>query len=307
MKLMLIWFVWFMWYMSSLVLKPKKLSNERIKKNEEQRGRYNPDIYESACKLRFILNSDFGYTISCECLEICEKAEDLIGKDKMNEDKGIKKVAILCHGFSYSKHSSLKYAEIFLEMGYVVIIFDHRNHGMSGKAFTSMGFYEKYDLKKVVDWCVEAYGRDCNIITHGESMGAATVLLHLEIDDRVKGVIADCAYSDLRQLLCYQLKRYYHLPRFLIPVESLLTFMRAGFWYKEVSPIKAVSSAKLPILFIHGKEDFFVPTKMSKQMYECKSGRKAIYLVAKAKHAESFYLNKQGYIDKVRNFLEKII
>jgi fermentation-respiration switch protein FrsA (DUF1100 family) len=167
-----------------------------------------------------------------------------------------------------------------------------------------MGYFEKYDLRRIVDWCCEKYGTDCRIVTHGESMGAATVLMHLEIDSRVDCVIADCGYSDLKQLLCHQLKQYYHLPCFLIPVESFITYLRAGFWYEEVSPIKVVKQTEIPILFIHGKIDNLVPADMSRQMYALKMKNKAIYLVAGARHAQSFCTNKEGYERVVNKFIQ---
>jgi len=205
----------------------------------------------------------------------------------------------------YAKYGSIKYIEMFQKLGFAVLIYDHRNHGESGKAFTTMGFYEKYDLKRIIDWCVEQYGPDCRILTHGESMGAATVLMHLDIDDRVMCAIADCAYSDLKLLLCHQLRQYYHLPRFLIPLESCLTYLRAGFWYRQVSPVQVIGQVNTPVLFIHGKRDNFVPASMSKQMYSVKKDHKAIYLVAGARHADSYCTNKEGYEARVCYFVQK--
>lgn len=283
-----------LWLLSNLVLKPRKLTCDKVYQREAERGKFNAEAYQALRKTKFNLTSDYGYVISCEQLETESAGEN-------NPDR---KIAILCHGFSYAKYGCLIYAEVYLKLGFTVIIYDHRNHGLSGKAFTSMGHFEKHDLKKVVDWCCKQYGKECTIVTHGESMGAATVLLHLGIDNRVKCAVADCAYSDLKELLRHQSKQYYHLPHFLILVESLITYLRAGFWYREVSPIKIVRQTDTPILFIHGKKDCYVPTVMSKQMYACKRGRKAIYLVAGAKHAESCFKNRSGYEKVVEKFLK---
>jgi alpha-beta hydrolase superfamily lysophospholipase len=225
--------------------------------------------------------------------------------DRKRRENTPVKIAILCHGLGYAKYSGIKYAKMFFNLGYQVIIYDHRNHGYSGKAHTSMGFYEKYDLKKLVDWCYKRYGENCSIVTHGESMGAATVLMHLGIDRRVNYAIADCAYSDLTELLCHQLKQYYHLPCCLIPIESFLTYLRAGFWYNEVSPIRVVRHSQTPVLFIHGKIDNLVPANMTRQMYNNKKRNKAMYLVARAKHAGSYCKNKEGYEKVVEMFLKK--
>lgn len=289
-----IWLFELLWCLSDLVVKPRMLSCDRIYKIEAATGKFDEAAYCAVKKKKFSIRSGFGYLLSCELLD--PKCCDTDNK-----------IAILCHGLGYSRSSSIKYSEMFMKQGFKVLMYDHRNHGFSGKAHTSMGHFEKYDLKKVVDWCFENYGADCKIVTHGESMGAATVLLHLEIDNRIKCVIADCAYSDLIQLLRYQMKVYYHLPGFLIPIESCITYVRAGFWYREVSPIKSVSKTDTPILFIHGKKDTFVPTYMSRHMYSCKKDKKALYLVAGAKHAESYCKNRNGYEKYVEKFINRFL
>lgn len=310
--LLILWIMGGLWWISNLLLKPKVISCDKVLRMEESRGRFNKNTYLTTKKTKFNLASDFGYELSCELLE-SEKELKTKKADKSldNHIEDVKspglKLAILCHGFTWAKYGCLIYAEIYLRLGFKVLIYDHRNHGLSGKAYTSMGYYEKFDLKKIVDWCFRKYGENLKLVTHGESMGAATALMHLGIDDRVQCVIADCGYSDLKELLRYQMRQFYHLPRLLIPIESLITFLRAGFWYREVSPIQIVSQTDKPILFIHGKQDCFVPTDMAKQMYTCKRRNKAIYLVAGAEHAQSCLVNREGYNKRVEEFLERFI
>jgi alpha-beta hydrolase superfamily lysophospholipase len=298
-----------------MIVKPRMLPYGKGYQREINCNKVNSEEYYSWDKEIFTLRSDYGYRLSCELLDgrnqdmkdqdgIVKGAEPNSMDRKRRENTPVK-IAILCHGLGYAKYSGIKYAKMFFNLGYQVIIYDHRNHGYSGKAHTSMGFYEKYDLKKLVDWCYKRYGENCSIVTHGESMGAATVLMHLGIDRRVNYAIADCAYSDLTELLCHQLKQYYHLPCCLIPIESFLTYLRAGFWYNEVSPIRVVRHSQTPVLFIHGKIDNLVPANMTRQMYNNKKRNKAMYLVARAKHAGSYCKNKEGYEKVVEMFLKK--
>lgn len=298
-KIFLVWLGGGVWCLSNMLLRPKKLSCDRIYQMEAKNGRFDEKAYKRTKKKQFMIPSDYGYLLSCELLEPEEKAATRYGTWYQTP------IAILCHGFSQGKYRSLIYAEMFLKLGFKVLIYDHRNHGLSGKAFTSMGYYEKYDLKRLVDWCYDKYGPNCKILTHGVSMGAATALLHLGLDKRVACTIADCAYSDLKELLKHQVKYYYHMPTLLVPLESFITYLRAGFWYGQVSPISVVKTADTPILFIHGKRDKYVPTEMSKRMYKAKKNNKALYLVAGATHAQSCILNKKGYENRVTIFIDK--
>jgi hypothetical protein len=292
-----LWIAGLLWCLSNLILCPRKLSYKRQFDREAGSKKFDKEAYQKADKYSFQLKSDFGYILSCE----------LIKPDPSKENGKYKKIAVLCHGLGCAKCSGYKYAELFLRLGYHVLLYDQRNHGQSGRALTSMGFYERLDLKKVIDWCFCTYGKEIRIVTHGESMGAATVLMHLGIDDRVTCTIADCAYSDLITLVKHQVKQYYHLPSFLIPVISFVTYLRAGFWYHDISPIKVVGKTETPILFIHGKIDNFVPTAMSKYMYACKRKDKAIYLVARAKHAQSIVVNRKGYEKRVTDFVSRYL
>lgn len=288
------WIVWLIWWVSNLILKPKVIPNQRLYQMEVKKGRFDEKLYQRANRSKFNIKSNYGYDLSCELLE----------PSNCNID-GKRNLAVLCHGFTYSKYGSLIYAEIYLKLGFTVVIYDHRNHGNSGKALTSMGHYEKHDLKKVIDWCYEHFGEEICLMTHGESMGAATAIMHLAIDSRVKCVVADCGYSDLRMLLQHQMRRYYHFPRWMIPLESLLTYVRAGFWYREVSPIDIVRKTNVPIMFIHGKRDTFVPTYMAKLMYHVKANNKAIFLVAHAKHGESCLRRRDEYHRRVTDFVKR--
>lgn len=259
------------WLVSNILLKPKKRLREKLFQREIDNGRLMEDLYQSWSKKDFTIRSRYGYNLSCQMInnEISEKQyEQAYGKIRF---------AIICHGFSCDKSSSMMYAELFLKRGITVIAYDQRNHGLSGSALTSMGYYEKFDLQTIVDWCFEKYGTNISIVTHGEAMGAATVLTHLAIDGRVRCAISDCSFSNLKQVVNYQLKNYYHIPKIpFLPIARLLIKMRADFWIEDVVPIDGVIQSNAPILFIHGQEDKYIPSSMSKEMYDEKADKKEL-------------------------------
>ena len=80
---------------------------------------------------------------------------------------------------------------------------------------------------------------------------------------------------------------------------------KAGYGFKDYSTLDAVKSTDCPILFIHGKEDKFVPVWMSEKNYaECRSP-KELLLVENAGHAASYYENRELYEKTVSDFVEK--
>ncbi|WP_342509647.1 hypothetical protein [Sporosarcina sp. FSL K6-2383] len=55
----------------------------------------------------------------------------------------------------------------------------------------------------------------------------------------------------------------------LVPdITSLLTKIRAGYSFREANALKVVEKAHVPILYIHGESDTFVPTKLTKELYQ---------------------------------------
>lgn len=281
------------WKLSSVVINPQCITVEDAYRGECGKKYISAEWYEALDKEEFTIASKQGYNLACELIK---------------NPHGGKKVAIICHGFSFNRVGSMKYVDIFMKNGFDVIIYDHRNCGYSGGKYTSMGYYESMDLSLLVDWVYNRHGEDCVIATHGESMGASTVLMHCVRDPRVDFVIEDCGYSDLKEQLAYRLKVEYKLPAFpFLYIASLFTKIRANFWFGDVSPKREIAESgglpDIPVMFIHGAEDDYIPNSMCKDMYDLKKGKKAIYIAKGAKHAGSYCADRNEYEKRVTEFL----
>jgi fermentation-respiration switch protein FrsA (DUF1100 family) len=215
---------------------------------------------------------------------------------------------VIVHGYTFCQFGSVKYIDIFRGLGFNCVIYDHRNHGYSQKAPTTMGYYEARDLKQICDWTRKKLGSDTILGTHGESMGAATVMMNAPLDDKLAFVIEDCGYSNLSDQLAYNMKKNFHLPRFpFLATASLLSKLRGGIFFNSVIPKNEIAKCEnLPILFLHGSEDDFVPTYMASELYEAKTGYRRIRIFPNAAHAESYWNNQESYTKVVEDFLTDI-
>lgn len=218
---------------------------------------------------------------------------------------------IIVHGIGQDKWVSMKYADIFLDEGFNIFVFDNRNHGESGGGHPSYGYYEKDDLQTCV-----AYIKTLNpagiIGIHSESLGAAAAMLHAEIynqDNTVAFYIEDCGYSDLRQLYITRAGDY-GIPGFLRPIlvdyMSLVCKMRSGFFLGQISPIQSIDKVETPMLFIHGEQDGFIPPQMAYDLFQAKSGNKALYIAAGAGHAKSITVDESKYREEIGRFLDDV-
>lgn len=219
-----------------------------------------------------------------------------------------KRTVILCHGYtSCGMNDCPTMAEYFMERGYNALIVDHRSHGKSEGQYVGFGILDRFDCLKWIEYVIGRLGDDSEIVLYGVSMGASTVLMASGSDElpaNVKAIISDCAFTSPYDVFKHILKRDYHLPpRPIMDINERMCREKAGYGFRDYSTLDAVKKAPCPILFIHGKEDKFVPTEMTLKNYEACTGEKKLLLVENAGHAASLYENKELYENTVTEFL----
>lgn len=256
-------------------------------------------LYNSASKEDITLKSFDGLNLTSTLI--------------MNENP-TNKFIVLVHGVSICYVGSLKYFDIFYKNGFNVLIVNQRRHGKSEGKYSTYGFYEKYDVNMWIEYLKSRFGNDIILGLHGESMGAGTVMETIPLNDSIKFVIEDCGYSNFHELIGFQITHEYknRLVRKILRPSLLFAnfFMKtkAKFSMKKIVPIDIVASTSLPMMFVHGKEDYFVPWYMAVDLYKAKTkGYKELYLVEGAKHAEALEVNKILYEKKIITFIEKAL
>lgn len=222
-----------------------------------------------------------------------------------------KRAVILAHGYSGQGKDMGAYAKLYAEnLGYDVLIPDARGHGESEGEYIGFGWHERRDYIQWIRYLAGELGAEAEIVLHGVSMGGATVLMASgePLPPQVKVIVADCAYTSVKAELSYQLRRMYKLPSFpFLQSASLVTRLKAGYFFGEASALKQVRKAQVPILFIHGDADTFVPFTMLKELYEACRSPKEQLVVHGAGHGTAYDTDKQGYIKRVTGFVAKYI
>ncbi|MCT1578584.1 alpha/beta hydrolase [Oceanobacillus kimchii] len=221
------------------------------------------------------------------------------------------KVVIMAHGYLGKGKDMALYGEHYVEqLGYHMLTPDLRGHGQSDGDYIGFGWHDRLDMMDWIDKVIERFGDDVEIVLQGVSMGASTMLMTSgeELPSNVKAIVADCPYTSVADLFDYQINRMYNLPSFpFIPSTSLITQMFAGYSFNEASALDQVQTTDIPIFYVHGKEDQFVPTEMTETLYEKTSSPKELLLVDSAGHGEAFVTKENLYIEKLNSFLNKYV
>ena len=213
---------------------------------------------------------------------------------------------IISHGITDNRFGALKYARFYLKLGFNAIIYDLRGHGENETAFCSYSIREGRDLCALISDARTRF-RDVSVLgIHGESLGAATTVACLKAHPQVDFAVADCGFSEITTILQSGLSGM-HMPPFLVHVASFCAKLRYGFFFHEMRPIDSLAENDVPILFIHGAEDSFIPPRHSEAMAKATRGYSEVRLIPGAGHAASALTAPELYQEYLKAFLEKVL
>ena len=219
------------------------------------------------------------------------------------------KYAVICHGYGSIPQDMGGFASRFYDMGYNILTPAARCHELSQGRYASMGWLERKDIVDWADALVEQ-DPDAEIVLFGVSMGGATVMMtagEAGLSPNVRCIIEDCGYTSVWDEFAGELQTMFGLPTFpVLDAASLVSQVRAGFGFKEASSVEQLKKTAIPMLFIHGEEDTFVPYWMLDVVYEaCASPEKERLSIPGAGHGEAMRTDPELYWATVEGFLAK--
>ena len=229
------------------------------------------------------------------------------------EQPGSHKWAIVCHGYTASPKVMVRYAREYYKKGYNLVMPYMRGHEKGIKAKNvvcySFGYLDKHDLVAWINHVVRL-DPECKIVLHGESMGAATVMLTCgeNLPENVVCAIEDCGFTSVWDEFSHQIGEMFHLPVFpFLHVAQLCVKRHQDLDFKKASCVEALKKSKTPMLFAHGEADDFVPFEMVHKCYEAFDGEKDMLTIRGAGHAYAVNADPVKYWNKVFEFVGKYI
>jgi len=229
----------------------------------------------------------------------------------------VKGTVIFCHEYGSDMNSCVRYAEFLKTVGFNVLAFDFRGHGLSGnrpnhtiRQWTTEK--EVMDVEAAIGFARSSGERDIAIL--GISRGGVAGMVAASADGDIRAVVMDSA-PDTRATVQYFMRRwasiftrarrfYRGLPDWLYwSVGALavkISELRLG--CKFPSLVKALRRKRCAVFIIHGIEDSYIDVCHANFLYRCASEPKELWLVPGANHNESAIVKEREYRNRVADF-----
>ncbi len=199
--------------------------------------------------------------------------------------------------------------EFYHARGFNLLLPDQRSHGRSEGRYITFGVKESSDM---LAW-LELHNRELGawpLILSGISMGASTVMDMADepLPQNVRGFLVDCGFTSPRDIIATVFSRRMHLPAWpFLWVTDLCARLFAGFSLRQKDSRRTLEGNRLPILFVHGTADHFVPCEMTCSTFAACGGPKQLFLVDGAGHGTSYKKDPVQYQEKISDLLRKAL
>jgi len=226
--------------------------------------------------------------------------------------KRVRGTIILVHGWHGKPQVDFSASwNRYYEKGLDILAIEQRAHGKSEGKYICFGVKERFDLLDWIQFINERYGTEKKTVISGISMGSATVLMALgeeELPDNVVCATADCGFTDAWDQFTHVLRRNYHLPKFpLLYTTDLFSRIVADFPFRAYSTVESLKKAKIPVLFIHGKADTFVPLEYTHRNAAVCASDHTVIEIENATHGLSYLFDTHTVTQAFDSFIDRAL
>jgi len=214
---------------------------------------------------------------------------------------------IICHGVGANRSDFTELAVSLSQRGHFVLLFDFRAHGESGGRRTSLGYHEQKDIEAAFDFLKARHELDPGLIgIYGFSMGGSAALLAAAKTGAFSAIVADSAFTSLRDQARDAITGFYHLPSF--PFLPLAVFGYELYFQTRVdavAPVNVIATiAPRPVLIIAGEGDKLIPADNGRRLFAAAGQPKELWIIPGADHGGTLAAAGREYEIRVGKFFD---
>ena len=232
-----------------------------------------------------------GYIIKCSFLEY----------ELESRETYLMPVVIYLHGNSSSRIEGLRNAPELLKNGINIIMFDFAGCGQSEGEYISLGWYEKDDVRLIIDFVQKLPGVGA-IGLWGRSMGAATTMFYAHTDNRIKAICMASPFGDFKLLAKELCLKHITLPDFVLTTTMNIVQKtvkeKCGLDIEKLQPQIYASKTKTPAFFLHAVADELISLEQTLKLVESYGGQSFINVVEGGHNS----LRQKHVLEKIAKF-----
>ena len=263
-----------------------------------------PRLVKETDKQKEIIKSKYPF----ESVSITSDDNLKLCADFYINENATDKTVICVHGYNSCGYNDFSLmVEPILKNGCNCLLIDQRHYGKSEGKFTGFGMLECHDVVRWVSFVNERFPNG-KVVLYGVSLGAATVMQTSKLNpDGVVGIIEDCGFTTCREEFAATMRTVARMPSF--PMLNILSIWCKLFLKLDLNSDSrdCVAKTKIPMLFIHGNADTFIPCKMCEECYKACSSEKQIKIYEGAGHAQSHFIHPEQYESDFFAFIEQVM
>ena len=204
---------------------------------------------------------------------------------------------IFVHGHGADRHEGMRWFKSIHQAGFNILALDLRNSGQNMRSFSSMGYFEKSDVKAAVDYLQQRNIKSIGIF--GTSMGAATSIMAMEKDPRIGAGVFEAGWSNLRDLYGEIMEQHLGMPTFpLLPLTIGMMEYRTGMDVGTLNPEDILGKiAPRPVFIIHCTGDSLIGLSHGERNYAAANEPKEFWKSPCDMHARAWQ-SDPTYIEK---------
>lgn len=187
------------------------------------------------------------------------------------------------HGNAGNISHRLEKLKIFYDLGIETFIMDYSGYGKSEGSPSEKNLY-KDGFATYTHATQQRQIDPARILLYGESLGSS-VAIEVALQEQVAGIILEGAFTSLKELASK------HMP--------FLSFLAAN----EYNNLEKIGRIKVPLLFIHPKNDEICPFEEALRLYEKAPLPKKSVWLERGGHNDAFCLDQEKYVQGLKEFV----
>jgi dipeptidyl aminopeptidase/acylaminoacyl peptidase len=171
-----------------------------------------------------------------------------------------------------------------------------------------MGYFEKRDVIAALDYLQQQKNIQSTGI-FGTSMGAATSIIAMETDRRIRAGVFEAGWSNLSDLYGEIVEQYVGLPRFpIVPLTTWLFEQRPGMEMEAVNPENILADiAPRPVFIIHCSGDKLIGFSHGERNYAAANEPKEFWKSPCQMHARAWQSDPEYIENRVSDYFVKYL